>query len=213
MSIWGRFRLGHFLEKRKIGEYMTKKVISFIIYGLLLIMVILFMYATIQRKIEKEIYTNICGYTFLEVLTGSMSGTIEIGDGVLVKLTTDVEKEDIIVYKKNNQLITHRFIQKEGEYLITKGDANNVQDEPITQYMVIGKVIGIIPNINMWKKILLGMVFILVILYCIVKQIFNKKNKDDTRRIDMVAACINAMARLPAFNEMYGDDDFSVRVL
>ena len=108
-----------------------------------------------------------------------MSGTIEIGDGVLVKLTTDVEKEDIIVYKKNNQLITHRFIQKEGEYLITKGDANNVQDEPITQYMVIGKVIGIIPNINMWKKILLGMVFILVILYCIVKQIFNKKNKDD----------------------------------
>ena len=41
----------------------------------------------------------------------------------------------------------------------------------------------------------------------------SKKNKDDTRRIDMVAACINAMARLPAFNEMYGDDDFSVRVL
>ena len=179
MSIWGRFRLGHFLEKRKIGEYMTKKVISFIIYGLLLIMVILFMYTTIQRKIAKEIYTNICGYTFLEVLTGSMSGTIEIGDGVLVKLTTDVEKEDIIVYKKNNQLITHRFIQKEGEYLITKGDANNVQDEPIIQDMVIGKVIGIIPNINMWKKILLGMIFILVILYCIVKQILNKKNKED----------------------------------
>ena len=74
---------------------MTKKVISFIIYGLLLIMVILFMYTTIQRKIAKEIYTNICGYTFLEVLTGSMSGTIEIGDGVLVKLTTDVEKNII----------------------------------------------------------------------------------------------------------------------
>lgn len=36
----------------------------------------------------------------------------------------------------------------------------------------------------------------------------SKKNKDDTRRIDMVAACINAMSRLPAFNEMYGDDDF-----
>ena len=34
-------------------------------------------------------------------------------------------------------------------------------------------------KMKMWKKILLGMVFILVILYCIVKQIFNKKNKDD----------------------------------
>ena len=41
----------------------------------------------------------------------------------------------------------------------------------------------------------------------------SKKNKDDTRRIDMVAACINAMSRLPAFNEMYGDDDFSIHVL
>lgn len=32
----------------------------------------------------------------------------------------------------------------------------------------------------------------------------SKRNKDDTQRIDLVAACINAMARLPAFNEEYG---------
>ena len=32
----------------------------------------------------------------------------------------------------------------------------------------------------------------------------SKKNKDDTQRIDLVAAGINAMARLPAFYEEYG---------
>ena len=40
-----------------------------------------------------------------------------------------------------------------------------------------------------------------------------KKNKDDTKRIDMVAAGINAMSRVPAFNELYGYDDFAIRVL
>lgn len=41
----------------------------------------------------------------------------------------------------------------------------------------------------------------------------SKKNKDDTRRIDMLAACINAMARLPAFYADYADEDWSIRRL
>ena len=37
-----------------------------------------------------------------------------------------------------------------------------------------------------------------------MKYQLSKKNKDDTQRIDLVAAGINAMARLPAFYEEYG---------
>ena len=37
--------------------------------------------------------------------------------------------------------------------IITKGDANNTTDNPITRSEVIGKVIKIIPNIAIWKKV------------------------------------------------------------
>lgn len=147
---------------------MLKKVLNIILDIIIIVVIILLIYIMIQKSITKENYTNIFGYTFLEVLTGSMSGTIEIGDGVIVKITKDVEEEDIIVYEKDNSLITHRLIEKQNDKLIAKGDANNTQDEPITQEMVVGKVIKIIPNANLWKKIIIGVVIALIIIFIVI---------------------------------------------
>lgn len=147
---------------------MVKKVLNIILDIIIIAVIIILLYSIIQKNITKENYTNIFGYTFLEVLTGSMSGTIEIGDGVIVKLTKDVEKEDIIVYEKDNSLITHRLIEKQNDKLIAKGDANNTQDEPITQEMIVGKVIKIIPNANLWKKIIIGVVIALIIIFIVI---------------------------------------------
>ena len=129
------------------------------------------------KKITGEKYTNLFGYTLLEVVTGSMSGTIEIGDGVIVKVTSEIKEDDIIVYKKEENLITHRLIEMEENRLITKGDANNIQDDPITKDMVIGKVIFVIPNIHFWKKILIGILIVLSCIFIFVHQIRNKKMK------------------------------------
>ena len=154
---------------------MAKKVLNFVIYLMIFVIIILLLYGIIQKKITGESYTNLFGYTFLEVLTGSMSGTIEIGDGVIVKITSDIQKEDIIVYKKEENLITHRLIEMEKDKLITKGDANNVQDDPITKDMVIGKVVFVIPNMHFWKKILIGILIVLICIFIFVHQIRNKK--------------------------------------
>lgn len=141
------------------------------------IIIIGLLYSIIQQNITEKKYTNLFGYTFLEVLTGSMSGTIEIGDGVLVKLTSDIQEEDIIVYKKGESLITHRFIKTEDDKLITKGDANNVQDEPITKEDIIGKVIWIIPNLHFLKKMMITILVILICMSVILQQRRNRKNK------------------------------------
>ena len=150
---------------------MLKKVLNISLEIIIVGVIIILLYSIIQKNITKENYTNIFGYTFLEVLTGSMSGTIEIGDGVIVELTKDVKKGDIIVYKKDNSLITHRLIEKQNDKLITKGDANNIQDEPITNDMVVGKVIKIIPNANVWKIVIISVLLGLIII-CVVKKIF-----------------------------------------
>ena len=131
-----------------------EKIIGWILnimIGIIVVIIILSLYYLIQIKVLNKGYANIFGYTFFEVATGSMSDTIEIGDIVIVQLTKEVNEGEIIVYQKDNNFITHRLIQKEDEELITKGDANNTQDEPITLDNVIGKVVKIIPNLSIWK--------------------------------------------------------------
>ena len=160
------------------GEYMLKKFLNFTLDISICIAIMVMFYLVIQNFTAKEKYRNLFGYTFLEVLTGSMTDTIKIGDGVIVELTKDIKENDIIVYQKENELITHRLIKKEENELITKGDANNVQDEPITEDMVIGKVIKIFPNINVWKKRMYAFLILLMIVVIIIKIIINKKHKN-----------------------------------
>ena len=113
---------------KKCKKNKTGKIIGYLLDILLIIVSILIIigsYYVFQIQILKNDYANLFGYTFFEVATGSMSNTIEIGDVVIVKITKDVNENDIIVYKDGKDFITHRLIEKDGENLIAKGDANN----------------------------------------------------------------------------------------
>ncbi|MGB9707692.1 MAG: signal peptidase I, partial [Microgenomates group bacterium] len=57
-----------------------------------------------------------------------------------------IKINDIIVFKKNSQLITHRVIYKNKKYLITKGDNNPKSDGKIFSKQIIGKVYQIKRN-------------------------------------------------------------------
>ena len=83
-----------------------------------------------------------------------MSGTIEVNDIVIVKITKDVSENDIITFKQNDAIITHRIIGIDDEYINTKGDANNSEDSPIKKEQVIGKVVKIISKLGIWIKVL-----------------------------------------------------------
>ena len=138
-----------------------KKVLSKIlgiILNILLIIAFLILifgiYYNVQTKLLNKEYVNIFGYTFFEVATGSMSGSIEVGDVVLVKITNEVQENDIIVFKENNSFITHRVVKKDGDIITTKGDANNTEDSPITIDKVLGKVTYVIENIGIIRKVI-----------------------------------------------------------
>ena len=83
-----------------------------------------------------------------------MSSAIEIEDIIIVKLGNEnLKKDDIITFKKENNLITHRIVKLNENEIITKGDNNNVADEPISRNDVVGKVEIIIPNVKIWKSV------------------------------------------------------------
>lgn len=130
------------------------KKIDFFTLSLLIILIIV-SYCYAQIKVFNKEYINFCGYTIFQVITGSMEDTIKIKDIVIVKLTQDELKEkDIITYKAGENFITHRIIRIENDEIITRGDANNSEDDPIKKDDVVGKVVFIINNVAVWIDVL-----------------------------------------------------------
>lgn len=168
--------------RNKKKNQIMGKVFSITLNALIVVVItfiILGCYYIFQIKILKNDYANLFGYTFFEVATGSMSGTIEIGDVVITQITKEVNENDIIVYKEENNFITHRIIKKDGENIITKGDANNSEDSPINSEKVLGKVIKIIPGIGIWKKVILSpeVIILLLILIVLLEILFSYSSK------------------------------------
>ena len=152
------------------------KILGYILNILIIlvtIIIILAIYYFVQIKIANKPYANIFGYTFFEVATGSMDPTIDVGDVIIVKITNEVNENDIIVCNKDNAFITHRLIKIEEDNFITKGDANNTEDEPMQKSDLIGKVVNIIPDFSLWRKIIFTPqviipIFIMLILLRII---------------------------------------------
>lgn len=155
--------------KRSLGVLLN------IIMVIVFLFMILAIYMFIQVNVLNREYSNIFGYTFFEVKTGSMSGTLEVGDVIIVKIldsNDDISVNDIISYKEENAIITHRVKRIENGTIVTKGDANNAEDSPIKRNQVIGKTIKIIPNVSIWinvfkTKEVYRMIVVTVILFFI----------------------------------------------
>ena len=132
---------------------IIKKIFKNTIFIILIIILIFVLYSAIQMKVGNNEYSCLFGYTIFEVSTGSMKDTLDIYDIIIVKITQEVEDGDIISYRNDDEIITHRIKSIDGEKIITKGDANNIQDKPITKSDVIGKVVYNLKELGIWIKV------------------------------------------------------------
>lgn len=159
---------------KKIGIICLNTILIIVI-----IVTIIFTYSFIQMKKNNTKYINLFGYTIMQVVSGSMADTINIKDIIIVKITNQVNKGDIVTFQNENILITHRIIEIENDTVTTKGDANNTKDTPIKKQDIIGKVVFIIPNVGIWQKVfttpkvIISGTITLILMYFIV----NNKDK------------------------------------
>ncbi len=86
------------------------------------------------------------------MITGSMRPTIPVGSVCFIDTTypfSQLEKQDIIMYKSINQNVIHRIIEKNDDSYKTKGDANSKADRiEVTQEIYLGKYNFSIPKIG-----------------------------------------------------------------
>ncbi len=162
----------------------VKNIIKAIATFLLVVLVLLCVYTFVVTDIMKKDYVNVFGYTYFVVASGSMSGSIEVDDIIFVHITKDVKENDIITFlDEDKNLITHRLVNKNGDKYITKGDVNNVSDEPIDKDQIIGKVALVISPSFVLKSIAIFLIiFILLALVnfdsIVKKYIVKSPNKE-----------------------------------
>ncbi len=157
------------------------KIISKISKILLwIVLIIVALYSTIiivQKLIFKDKTPSFMGYKNFIVLTGSMKPALNIGDIVIVKETDNIKKGDIISFKNQESVVTHRVyeIRKENgkDYYITKGDANSGTDDDLLSIEDIeGKYCFKIPfigNIILFLQKPIGIIILFSILgFCLL---------------------------------------------
>ena len=145
------------------------------------------------------------------VVTGSMEGTIDGGDLIVTKVVEPeaLEVGDIISYSIDKSVITHRIIEKteadEQPAFITKGDANNTEDQDPVMYDQVESIylfrIAGLGNVAMFMQTPVGMlVFIGIplccfILYDIIRRRLQVK-KDSKKDNEMQTELENLRAQL-----------------
>ena len=171
---------------KKIFEKITNIIMNVLIFifGIILLISI---YNNIQVKLLGNDYASFFGYSLFEVQTGSMSGTIEAGDWIVVKYEKNIEVEDVITFKQNGEFITHRVIESYNGTYITKGDVNNTEDEPISKEQVVGKVVKVLSGFGIIRSTLFNpfvLIALIITLYLINFAFKNTKKDNKVGKMD-----------------------------
>ena len=180
------------VNKGKILDKITNIVLNILIFifGVVLLISI---YNNIQVKLLGNDYSSFFGYSVFEVQTGSMGEAIEPGDWIIVKYSRNVKIDDIVTFKQDGEFITHRVIEAYQGTFVTKGDANDAKDDPITQEQIVGKVVKILPAFGIFKKTIFNPIVLVAIIVTIyLVNLTFKKNKKEKKmsKLDIVVANI-----------------------
>lgn len=199
-----------YLKNKNKKLYITKKILKIaanIIFAAIFVIVIIFFILN---------YLNITPYKILVVATDSMSykneentylfnndlnNQFSSNDIVIVKRVndiTDLKLYDIISYTNNKGInIIHRIIDINDEFIVTRGDANNISDDVIT----FNQVIGVYNNFRIPKLGLIvfylqsyyGILCVFAIYYLLImySYVSNRIKKEEENRLIAIKAMVN----------------------
>lgn len=157
---------------RKIFKYVGYAV-SITVTLFLAVIIISNLYIFIARTIGGVRNPSFFGWSSAVVVSGSMSGSIEVDDLIIIKSFEHYKSGDIITFESGGNIVTHRIIGKNDKGFITKGDANNTPDEKtVSPDLIIGKVVLRIAGFGaviIFFKTPLGMLCLLILGLLIIE--------------------------------------------
>jgi signal peptidase len=145
---------------RKIIDNKIFKIIYGTIKFICIFVLVLYVGFLAIQKLSNN--SSIGGFRVFTIVTGSMEPELTVGDVILVQETSfeKLKLKDVVTYESKGQgtdgmIITHRIIDLDSasKKIITKGDANDVEDPSIDDSQVYGKVIYKFTAISLLTKL------------------------------------------------------------
>ena len=130
------------------------------------------------------------------VLSGSMEPEFSAGDLLFVKQSDNYKVDDVVVFQDGRIAVTHRIISMTENEVITKGDANNVEDDPITLDRIKGKVVLVIPFVGHLVNAIktpAGTIVILALAIFLLERSFHAERRRDNEELDAIRAEIEKL--------------------
>lgn len=171
------------------NKKMAKKAVKYIVLVTLIILFIINLILSFEEN------THIFGIYMFNIVSESMEPTFYKNDLVIVKKCKmqNLKKGDIITFKQDDRIISHRMIaitQENGEFkFITKGDNNDIHDkETVEMKDVYGKVLFSVKKIGKFihyiqnARGLINIVIFIIIIYVLISLRDNQKNSRKIKR-------------------------------
>lgn len=147
---------------------------------------------------------NLLPGALLKIESGSMEPTIKAGDLIVVWETPyeELKVGDIVTFQQGTGLVTHEIVRVDGSRYVTKGIANNQEDNSIGPGEYCAKMLFVIPGggiitdtLNSPAGLLLSVALILFLFYGMpLIEKFKAKNEENTRKIKIGMVRIAASA-------------------
>lgn len=184
--------------KHKKKKNVKKTVFRYILFSFIGIVLGLFVYTQNAKGLLKDKMPMPFGYGMSVVLSGSMESRLSVDDLVIIKATDSYKVDDIVLFQDGNSLVIHRIIEIDGDTVTTKGDANNVADEPIQKSQIRGVLVYDIAGFGAVVNILKQPVFVILILAValFLNELSYRKEKDtDTEELDEIKKMIEELKK------------------
>ncbi len=182
-------------QKNRVINFIANTVITILLSVVMLILVVLIVICIKTNNKTMEI-AGFMGYKPVICISNSMQQEFEVGDIIISKEVSEnsIKMGDIITYRENGAIITHRVcdIVKENNQIkyITKGDSNNTIDDNLVDYnqiegmycYKIPKLGSLILTLKKPQVLVLIALLPICIIAIIYKTIINRKEIKELRK-------------------------------
>ena len=159
------------------------RILSTALTALCALVLVANVYTIVMRAVTDELQPDFFGFSSAVVISGSMSGSIEVNDMIVIHERNSYAVGDIVTFERNGNLITHRIVGEGEDGFVTKGDANNAEDaDALGEENIVGKVVLVIPRVGRAIELLrtpLGMTVLVFAGFLLIElpMLFEKKKE------------------------------------
>ena len=136
------------------------------------------------------------GFGVSVVMSPSMEPVLKTNDLIFVTEADSYDVDDIVVYQEGNMLVIHRIVDIDGDKVITKGDANNAPDDPVSMDDIKAKLSFRIPFVGVIFKYLKTVPGTLLVLVLAIFLLYRSRQKERDKDKEELEDIVEEIKRL-----------------